>query len=113
MDRSAQLFAAVDGFNDAHEVWVSDDNSKHPTLAYWRAFDVMLGTFERGDMPANCRHLATAVYNLAREKAAFDNSELEDPANSFWAAREGLAQAARAVKNPTEHRHLETIQELD
>lgn len=113
MDRSAQLFSAVDKFNSAHEQWADDANSKHPTLAYWRAFDEMLEAFQGGDMPANCRHLATAVYKLAQEKAAFDISGIEHPANSFWAARELLYEAAKSIKSPNERKHLETIQELD
>lgn len=112
MSRSEELFAAVDRFNAVHDAWAEDMNSPHPTLAYWHSFDQLLAAFN-GDMPANCRPLATAVFRLAAERAKFDASGDEHPHQNFFGAREELVKVFEQVKSPAERRHRETIKELD
>lgn len=113
MDRSVELFSAVERFNDVHEAWVADQNAKHPTLKYWAAFEQMMDVINTGDMPANCRALATAAYRAAEERAKFDSSGDEHPHDGFWAARQWLHDVSTQLRSPTERRHRETIQELD
>lgn len=112
-DRSTEIFAAVDQFNRTHDEWANNKNSEYPTLAYWESLAEMVNTIESGDLPANCRRLATAVYELAAEQAKFDMSGQIEIPQSFWAARENLANSATLLRSPDEHKHLETIVELD
>lgn len=112
MSRATDLFEAVDRFTDAHDTWADDQNSSHPTLSYWNALDAMLATFENGDLPAECRELASRVWALAQERVKFDASEAASPGHSFWLARERLADMAKRTRESPEKRHLEPIAEL-
>lgn len=111
--RSAILFAAVEEFNTVHNAWVGDSNSDHPTIRYWDALDELLETFDAGDVPSDCRQLASAVYDLAREKQAHDATDSIDPAHSFWAAREALETLWERHRYGAKVKYRETVKELD
>jgi len=111
--RSEQLFAIVDRFNQIHRDWAEfDTNNPEPTELYWRALQAVLDTFEGGDLPADCRPMAAAVYKLAQERARYDASGMTTVPQSLFAAREELERVARAARSPLERPHRETIQEL-
>jgi len=111
-DRASELLSVVDFFNRTHDSWAVDDNAPHPTLAYWHSLDAMLSTFETGDLPANCRQLAMAVFRLGALKAEFDQSEELDPGVRFWEAREKLAEELAKSRQPARRSYLEPITEL-
>jgi hypothetical protein len=112
MNRSQAIFSAVDHFNSVHNQWVDDTNSEHPTLVYWQAFDEMLATIE-SELPGDCRRLATAIYDLAAERAKFDLADVLYPHDDFWRAREEVQRVASKARAPAQGKYRESIAELD
>jgi len=115
MDRSAVLFGAVSGFNDIHNDWANarENSARYPTLAYWRSFNDMVNLFQSGNLPADCRQLSVAVFNLAKQSVEFDISDSPEPPSAFWHAREHLEDIHIKLGQPGEPVYRESIKELD
>lgn len=111
--RSAILFAAVEEFNNVHNEWVNDTNSDHPTIRYWDALDELIDTFDAGEIPADCRQLASAVYDLSREKQSHEATDNVDPSHSFWACREALETLWERFRYGAKVKYRESVKELD
>lgn len=114
--RSDQLRSVVRDFLHVHETWVNDDSRPHPDEAYWDAVDDLLSAFKRGDVPESCRQLFKAVEAFGEEVSIFDDRENErqlDPGESFWAARQAMADLlSQADRQTNPLMPLESMQSL-
>lgn len=111
--REQALMDAVEQFINAHNAWVEDVNSEHPTIAYWDAADELFEAFDSGSIPAASRRLAAAVYELAEEKRKHEASDNVDPSGEFWARREQLEDTWNALRFGHRAKYRETVKELD
>lgn len=114
-DRSSVLFHAVGEFNQVHNDWADakDNSARYPTLAYWRSFQNMVDLFQAGDLPADCRQLAAAVFQLAQQSISHDTSDSLEPPAEFWHARENLEAVLSKLGEPGQPVYRESIKELD
>lgn len=112
MTRTEELYAAVDTFNKVHEDWSNRPGEELITADYSAAFEAMVAVFEHGAIPANCRKLASAVFEFAAEMETFDQSDQVKPLQSLWAAREKMARIATQGINRPEEFRLESVKTL-
>lgn len=112
MTRSEELFGLASQYCETHNDWADDDNSPHPTISYWRAFDSMVDAFSGGDIPANCRRLATAVFTLAQEYESHSMTGNAMPGERFWAARQHLEDTLISLGSPQQQVYRESVEEL-
>ena len=114
--RSDQLRTSVKSFLETHAAWQEDENRPNPDASYWDAVDVLLDTFDAGDIPGDCRDLNQRVDNLREKVGEFDDSQQENesvlmPSGKFFSAVEGVERALKGSE-PRELKPLETIAEL-
>jgi len=109
--RSEQLRTAAEDFLKVHRAWAGDQRRPSPDETYWDAVEELIEIFNAGDLPDECRRLASAVSSLAEELEVFDDREDEAnvyPHAEFWSAREAIERALRG-ETPIELKPLESI----
>jgi hypothetical protein len=112
--RSDQLRTAASNFLQVHHSWANDQRRPSPDEIYWDAVEDLIGVFNEGDIPGDCRKLAEAVDTLADELEVFDDREDEAnvyPHAEFWSAREAVEKAFKG-ETPVELKPLESIPSL-
>lgn len=112
--RSSQLTTVTKNFIRVHNAWVSDNNRVNPDETYWDATNDLLEAFEHGEIPADCRDLATAVDAFSREVDVFDNqgdAASPSPHDRFWLTLEGIVKVM-FDKESFRLPELETLQQL-
>ena len=112
--RKDQLTTIAKNFFAMHDEWANDDNRENPDEIYWDGVTDLVESFEKGDVPADCRTLTDAVMAFADEADAFESRTDERqlyPKESFWRALEKVRQV---VDGPTRRElpPLESIAEL-
>jgi hypothetical protein len=112
--RSQFLFALVDRFLKAHDNWANPtDQTLYPPLSYWSALDEMVGGFESGDLPADCRPLAKEVFAVGIQKIAHDERDELSPPDSFWQSRQDLETAFQKAGQPGHATYRESVKVLN
>lgn len=98
-NRAEQLKRVAAEFCRVHDEWVADENRVVPDEIYFDAADALIESFGSGSIPGDCRTLADAVQEFAEAMEAYDerdNPSEAYPADSFWSAREKVANALAA-----------------
>lgn len=115
--RRSELFEAVARLTEAHQAWISSD-AAYITDIFEATLDDVLGVFEVGLVPHDCRELARLAGVLAAEwdrwqaQVAGTGNVNVLPGNAFWAALEAVEDACREAR-PQAVRPLESVAELD
>lgn len=97
--RVDQLKEIAADFCRVHDEWCNDKNRNVPDQIYWDAASSLVDSFQ-GDIPAECRALALAVDAFAEAIEEYDERENPrdlSPSDSFWAAREKVESALKAL----------------
>lgn len=110
--RKESLLTIAKNFLATHDEWAADENREYPDDIYWDGVENLIESFEKGDVPADCRSLVDAVMKFADELDEFEAADNQQyPKESFWRAIEKIRQV---VDGPARRElpPLESIAEL-
>lgn len=107
-ERRKELLLAVDGLLKVHDAWAADPELQFITADYEEAVEDALAMFEAGDLPAECRRLASKMDWLQKQwdeyKQEVDAAgTVISPTGNFWRAIEGVREARKTANN---HRRI-------
>lgn len=111
--RLAELKAVVDVFLNSHRTW-KESQARLLTQDFEDAIRQMFDAFAFGDLPGECRDLASAVGGLQEEWQHYEATVTQlqpDPRESFWHAVADVAKQRKGAE-PIEPRVLEPVKFL-
>ena len=113
--RIQDLESVLENFEQVHIEWVEADNRPDPDSTYWDAVELLIDTFDEGDMPSAMRKMNELVQQLSAELVAFDHrddQETQVPEESFFGAVEAIFSARKHAVMDSEPRRIESIKDL-
>lgn len=114
-NRLQDLHDALANFEAKHIEWVEADNRPDPDSTYWDAVELLIDTFDEGDMPSSMRPMSELVQRLSAELTAFDQRDDQEdqmPEESFFAIVEAILQMREKEVVSLEPLYIEPIKDL-